>query len=84
MSIQKVAVPVLPTPSLGYSQAKVFDTNNTLRLFFNLLTKALNDTINLAESTDASMLMLQDLPTTDPANAGQVWNDSGTLKVSAG
>lgn len=25
-----------------------------------------------------------DLPTSDPASAGQLWNDSGTLKVSAG
>lgn len=24
------------------------------------------------------------LPTSDPVNAGQLWNDSGTLKVSAG
>jgi len=24
------------------------------------------------------------IPTTDPVNAGQLWNDSGTLKVSAG
>jgi hypothetical protein len=24
------------------------------------------------------------LPTSDPSNAGQLWNDSGTVKVSAG
>jgi len=27
---------------------------------------------------------LSNLPTSDPSNAGQLWNDSGTLKVSAG
>lgn len=27
---------------------------------------------------------IQNLPTTDPTSAGQLWNDSGTLKVSAG
>ena len=27
---------------------------------------------------------LVDLPTSDPSTAGQIWNDSGTLKVSAG
>jgi len=29
-------------------------------------------------------LLLSQIPTSDPANAGEVWNDSGTLKVSAG
>lgn len=29
-------------------------------------------------------LQLSDIPTTDPAIAGRVWNDNGTLKVSAG
>lgn len=29
-------------------------------------------------------LQLSDIPTTDPAVAGRVWNDNGTLKVSAG
>lgn len=29
-------------------------------------------------------IVLSSLPTSDPVNAGQLWNDSGTLKVSAG
>lgn len=29
-------------------------------------------------------VILADLPTADPAEAGQLWNDTGTLKVSAG
>lgn len=29
-------------------------------------------------------IVLSNLPTSDPTNAGQLWNDSGTLKVSAG
>lgn len=29
-------------------------------------------------------LIIDGLPTSDPVNAGQLWNDSGTLKVSAG
>lgn len=29
-------------------------------------------------------LILANLPTSDPTNAGEVWNDSGTLKISAG
>jgi len=29
-------------------------------------------------------VIMSNLPTSDPTNAGQLWNDSGTLKVSAG
>ena len=31
-----------------------------------------------------AVVMLANLPTSDPANAGQLYNDSGTLKVSSG
>jgi hypothetical protein len=31
-----------------------------------------------------SQVVFQNLPTSDPTTAGQVWNDSGTLKISAG
>lgn len=30
------------------------------------------------------VVMIENLPSTDPVNAGQLWNDNGTLKVSAG
>lgn len=30
------------------------------------------------------LVLITNLPTSDPANAGQLWNDTGTLKVSAG
>lgn len=36
------------------------------------------------QSQTANSIMVNDLPTTDPLNAGQLWNDAGTLKVSAG
>jgi len=29
-------------------------------------------------------IIMSNLPTSDPVNAGQLWNDSGTLKISAG
>ena len=29
-------------------------------------------------------VMMPNLPTSDPSTAGQLWNDSGTLKISAG
>tara|TARA_R100001463_G_scaffold4162_1_gene15934 strand:+ start:3792 stop:3998 length:207 start_codon:yes stop_codon:yes gene_type:complete len=32
----------------------------------------------------STTIVLTGLPTSDPANAGQLWNSSGTLKISAG
>lgn len=34
--------------------------------------------------TAADVVIFSGLPTTDPVVAGQLWNDAGTLKVSAG
>ena len=33
---------------------------------------------------NAGKIMATDLPTTDPGNNGQLWNDNGTVKISAG
>jgi len=33
---------------------------------------------------EGAVVMMANLPTADPTNAGQLWNDSGTVKVSAG
>jgi len=33
---------------------------------------------------DTGVYVFPNLPTSDPVNAGQLWNDAGTLKVSAG
>ena len=35
-------------------------------------------------SGGSSVVILRNLPTSDPTNAGQLYNDSGTLKISAG
>jgi hypothetical protein len=34
--------------------------------------------------SDGGTVVLSNLPTADPVNAGQLWNDAGTLKISAG
>jgi hypothetical protein len=31
-----------------------------------------------------AVILMANLPTSDPTNAGQLWNSSGTLKISAG
>jgi hypothetical protein len=40
--------------------------------------------LNVTNSTGTSVIILSNLPTADPVNAGQLWNDAGTLKISAG
>jgi hypothetical protein len=40
--------------------------------------------ITTAALTATGAVILSGLPTSDPAVAGQLWNDTGTLKVSAG
>lgn len=41
-------------------------------------------TIEDGLTVNGAVVMLSNLPTANPNNAGQLWNDSGTLKVSAG
>lgn len=35
-------------------------------------------------TVNGAVVMLSNLPTVNPYNAGQLWNDSGTLKISQG
>lgn len=41
-------------------------------------------TVDDGLTVKGAVVMLSNLPTSNPNNAGQLWNDSGTLKVSAG
>jgi hypothetical protein len=41
-------------------------------------------TVNDGLTVTGAVVMLSSLPTSDPSNAGQLYNDSGTLKISAG
>jgi hypothetical protein len=38
----------------------------------------------ITDLTASGIVKFTGLPTSDPAVAGQLWNDTGTLKVSAG
>ena len=53
----------------------ISDTSGTIQLQSGGSTK-----IEVTSST----IVLTGLPTSDPSNAGQLWNSSGTLKISAG
>lgn len=37
-----------------------------------------------SSGTGSAVIIMDDLPTSDPVVAGQLWNDNGTLKISAG
>lgn len=41
-------------------------------------------TITDGLTVTGAVIMMENLPTSDPTNSGQLWNDSGTMKVSAG
>lgn len=56
---------------------------------FKDITKAANTgavTTNISITYDGtnSVVILNDLPTSDPSVAGQLWSNSGVLTVSAG
>lgn len=40
--------------------------------------------VTVTASFDGGTVILPNLPTVDPVVAGALWNDAGTLKVSAG
>ena len=75
------------TQLLGYTYITGGDEGLTIEGKSGVATKSTikfrtNGNINL-QLTNNEVLM-PGLPTADPLNAGQLWNDTGTLKVSAG
>ena len=38
--------------------------------------------LTVSGSGGTSVVMMRNLPTSDPSNVGQLWNDAGTLKIS--
>ena len=47
-------------------------------------TTFVNNFHSTGSNGSSNVVILANLPTSDPNNIGQVWNDSGTLKISAG
>ena len=67
------------------------DVDGGITIKDNLITASRsNDNLQLdATGTGAiemvpAVIMMANLPTSDPSNAGQLYNDSGTVKISAG
>jgi hypothetical protein len=56
----------------AFSEIKLYTTNGNI-----ILTSDADDITNCG-------IFINNLPETDPENVNQLWNDSGTLKISAG
>lgn len=67
----------------GTGAGNLLRWNNTSGAWEEITAITVSDagvvTINAANN-----VIISNLPTADPVNAGELWNDSGTLKVSAG
>lgn len=50
----------------------------------NATTGAVTTNISITYDGTNSIVILNDLPTSDPSVAGQLWSDSGVVTVSAG
>jgi len=68
----------------------LIEVQDSLRVTGDLITNNIKSddsaqvTISDGVTITGAVVMLSNLPTSNPNNAGQLWNDNGTLKVSAG
>ena len=69
----------LTLQTTGYKKTRLFGTNATGRR--DIVFPDQSGTVMVNES---GKVMATDLPTSDPSNTGQLWNDGGTVKISAG
>ena len=81
----------LETTSGGVLVTGTLDIDSGITITDNLITASRsNDNLQLDATGSGAIemipavIMMANLPTSDPSNAGQLWNDSGDLKVSAG
>jgi hypothetical protein len=70
------------TGNVEIDQVQFADTTLSTLTTNSDLTLSANGTGGVAITP--TKIIMANLPTSDPSNAGQLWNDSGTLKVSAG
>ena len=63
----------------GYKKTKLYGRNATAKREIEFPDQSGTVMVN-----ESGKVMATDLPTSDPSNVGQLWNDSGTVKISAG
>ena len=66
------------------SAAGVVGTSSNHRLDIKTNGSTRVSISNTGDATFSNNVLMTNLPTSDPTTAGQLWNDSGTLKISAG
>ena len=76
--------------NLTLSSGNLFVSSGDLRIGTTSAVGSESLTVNGDQNLSGDLIVggtevtLSNLPTADPVNAGQLWNDSGTVKVSAG
>lgn len=70
------------TNSVRVSRSLDPSSNNSVRLGYSSLRWS--DIYGVDLDCNGTVIKFENLPTSDPAVAGVLWNDSGTVKVSAG
>jgi hypothetical protein len=83
-SITNGDVKVQPNGTGKVEIDKVLFTDTTLSTLTTNADLTLSANGTGAVAITPVKIMMANLPTSDPSNAGQLWNSSGTLKVSAG
>ena len=83
-SITNGDVKVQPNGTGKVEIDKVLFTDTTLSTLTTNADLTLSANGTGAVAITPAKVMMANLPTSDPSNAGQLWNSSGTLKVSAG
>ena len=63
----------------GYKKTKLYGRNATAKREIEFPDQSGTVMVN-----ESGKVMATDLPTSDPTNTGQLWNDGGTVKISAG
>lgn len=72
------------TTDTGFQVVSINSSTGAVTVLATFGTATSVTSITADDLTATGTVILSGLPTSDPAVAGQLWNDTGTLKVSAG
>lgn len=67
----------------GTADGAVKYWNNTTKQWVESSAVLISPSTGQITISAANNLIISNLPTSDPLNTGEIWNDSGTLKVSS-
>lgn len=61
-----------------------YSPSNYMRVMTPNAAGTLTDRLLISGEVDATLVRISNIPTSDPAVAGALWSDSGTVKISSG